>query len=124
MNTSKPDEPRAVRINAGPGHATITLDGADLSGVYAYSLQHDIREALPLLVLHTTTPGGAAWEGMARVAVADPQPPREAIAGFLSGIDPAALEAAALERDDLDGSGHELTRAMLAQLADWATGRR
>lgn len=116
--------PSNVRIVAGAGHAAIQVDGADVGGhVAGYSLTHDIREALPHLVLHVHAPDGAEWEGMARVAVADPQPSGDVIAAFLSGIDPDALYEAVLERDDLDGSSNEITKAILAQLADWAQGK-
>uniref|UniRef100_UPI0005186049 hypothetical protein n=1 Tax=Streptomyces capuensis TaxID=1464056 RepID=UPI0005186049 len=59
----------------------------------------------------------------ARVAVAAPQEPGEAIAQFLASIEPSALENAALNRDDLENVKYDLTRAMLAQLGDWARGR-
>ena len=53
----------------------------------------------------------AAKEGSSRV-----------ITQFLGNVDPAALENAALNRDDLGNSRYDLTRAMLRQLADWARG--
>jgi hypothetical protein len=114
--TERPSEPQAhgVRIDAQPGHATITLDGTPLppDQVTGYALHHDIQAALPTLVLHTRQPAGAAFEGLARVAVADPRP--------ASCIDAEALENAALNRDDLADGRYALTRAMLRQLADAA----
>ncbi|WP_416520004.1 hypothetical protein [Streptomyces achromogenes] len=123
-----PAEPTAhgVRIDAQPGHATITLDGTPLPAgqVVGYELQHDIANTLPMLVLHIRQPAGAVWEGLVRVAVADPQHDAgEHIAAFLAGINPAALEGAALERDDLGNDRYSLTAAILATLADWARGR-
>ncbi|MET8585745.1 hypothetical protein ABZX39_33480 [Streptomyces collinus] len=123
-----PAEPTAhgVRIDAQPGHATITLDGIPLPAgqVVGYELQHDVTNALPMLILHVRQPEGAIWEGLARVAVADPQQDAgEQIAAFLSGISAAALEGAALERDDLGDERYALTAAMLATLQDWARGR-
>jgi hypothetical protein len=115
-----------VRIDAQPGHATIRIDGTPLPAgqVVGYQLEHDVTNALPMLVLHTRQPAGAVWEGLARVAVADPQQDiGEQIADFLSNINPAALEGAALERDDLSNERYGLTAAMLATLADWARGR-
>lgn len=123
-----PTEPTAhgVYIDAQPGHATITIDGSPLPDgqVVGYQLEHDVTNALPMLILHVRQPQGAVWEGLARVAVADPQQDiGEQIAAFLKGINPAALEGAALERDDLSNERYGLTAAILATLADWARGR-
>ncbi|MFD6149363.1 hypothetical protein [Streptomyces sp. NPDC060243] len=122
-----PTEPtaRAVRIDAQPGDARITLDGNPLppGTVTAYQLEHHIQDALPTLILHTRQPGNTLWEGLARVAIATPQDPGEQVVAFLSGIDPAALQRAALDRDDLDPGKHGTTQAILQQLADWAQGR-
>lgn len=115
-----------VQIDAQPGQAAIRLNGELLPAnqVTGYVIQHDVQAALPTLVLHTRQPDSVQWAGLARVAVAEPeQDPGEAIAAFLSSIEPAALHQAALNRNDLDGSKHEVTRAMLQQLADWAQGR-
>lgn len=115
-----------MQIDAAPGRATIRLNGEPLPAnqVTGYVLEHDVAAALPTLVLHTRQPDHVLWQGLARVAIAAPeQDDGQIVAAFLANIDPARLEATALERDDLDGSRHELTRAMLAQLADWAQGR-
>lgn len=125
--TDTPAEPQAhgVRIDAQPGHATITLDGTPLpeGQVTGYTLHHDIQAALPTLVVHTRQPAGAAFEGLARVAVADPRPDSAIVLDFLSTVDPADLENAALNRDDLGPGQYDLTRAMLRQLANWARGQ-
>lgn len=123
-----PLEPTAhgVHIDGQPGHATICIDGTPLprGHIVGYTLEHDIINGLPMLVLHTRHPTGAIWNGFARVAVADPQQDvGEQIASFLGNINPAALEGAALERDDLSDERYGLTAAMLATLADWARGR-
>jgi hypothetical protein len=125
---SAPTEPTAhgVHIEAQPGHATISIDGSPLPDgqVVGYTLEHDVANALPMLVLHVRQPEGAAWEGLARVAVADPQQDvGEQIASFLANINPAALEGAAIEREDLADERYGLTAAMLRTLADWAQGR-
>ena len=126
--TETPEQPQAhgVRIDGQPGHATIVLDGTTLppDQVTGDTLQHSIQDALPLLVLHTRQPDGIVWRGLARVAVATPQDtdPVAVITQFLGNVDPAALENAALNRDDLGNSRYDLTRAMLRQLADWARG--
>jgi hypothetical protein len=121
-------EPRAygVRIDAQPGHATITLDGTPVprEQVTGYVLEHSIADALPMLLLHTRQPSGVVWEGLARVAVADPQHDiGKQIADFLGNISPGALEGAALERDDLSDERYGLTAAMLRTLAAWAQGK-
>jgi hypothetical protein len=122
-----PEQPTAhgVRIEATPGDAVIAVDGEPLprGQVTGYVLQHDIHAALPELILHTRQPAGVIFEGLATVAVAAPQDQSEAIAQFLGGIDPAALQRAALDRPDLDGGKHGVTEAILKQLADWAQGR-
>lgn len=121
-----PTEPTAygVRIDAQPGSASIRIDGAEIGAdVIGYTLQHDVHGALPQLVLHTRQSAGVAFEGLAHVMVADTAPPAEAIRQFLRTINPIELEQAALERDDLGGERYDLTRAMLAQLSDWAEER-
>lgn len=125
--TDTPAEPQArgVRIDALPGHAVIALDGATIRPelLTGYSLHHDIQGGvLPTLILHTRQPDGAAFEGLARVAVADPRPDSDIVLEYLAAIDPAMLENAALNREDLGSSQYDLTRAMLRQLADWARG--
>lgn len=126
--SEQPTQPQAhgVRIDAQPGHVTIALDGTPLppGQLTGYTLHHgDIQGVLPTLVLHTRQPAGAAFEGLARVAVAEPQQDHgRAFQEFLANIDPAALENAALNRDDLGSAKYDLTRAMLAQLAEWARG--
>lgn len=125
--TDSPAEPQArgVRIDALPGHAVIALDGATIRPelLTGYSLHHDIQGGvLPTLILHTRQPSGVAFEGLARVAVADPRPDSDIVLEYLAAIDPAMLENAALNREDLGSSQYDLTRAMLRQLADWARG--
>jgi hypothetical protein len=126
--TEHPAQPQAhgVRIDAQPGHATISIDGTPLppNTVTGYTLQHDIIGGIPLVVLHTRQPDGAAFEGLARVAVGVAESPADIAAGFLDQIDPAELENAALNRDDLGTDKYDLTRAMLRQLTDWARGQQ
>lgn len=125
--TDAPSEPaaRGVRIDAQPGSATIALNGTTLPAdqVTGYQLEHSIADTLPMLILHTRQPDGVAFEGLARVAVAVPHDPGDAIADFVLGLDPAALQQAALDRDDLSGGKTETTEAILKQIADWARGR-
>lgn len=126
--TAQPAEPQAhgLRIDAQPGHATITLDGTPMppGTVTGYTIQHDINAGIPLAVLHTRQPDGVAFEGLARIAVGVTDTPADIVAAFLAQIDPAALENAALNRDDLGTDKYDLTRAMLRQLAHWARGEQ
>ncbi|MDJ0464987.1 hypothetical protein [Streptomyces sp. H27-C3] len=117
------DDPREVRISTDGARANVTVDGIDLSGsLAAYTLEHRANQ-VPLLVLYPRPPvDGVVFDGMTHVAVASEAPPAEAIAAFLTGVDPAALQKAALDRHDLDGTPTELTTAMLRQLMEWATG--
>jgi hypothetical protein len=117
------DEPRHVRITADGVMGTVAIDGTDISkSVQGYNLEHRVGQA-PLLVLYTAPHRGLDFEGLAHVAIGDQTDPGEIVAAFLANIDPAALQKAALNRDDLDGTSSELTKAMLLQLADIAQGR-
>ena len=122
--TETPAEPQAhaVHIDAQPGHATIRIDGEALpaGSVTGYVLQHDVAAALPTLVIHTRQPDGAAFEGLARVAVGVPQTPGEIVARFLAEVDPVLLDQEALNRSDYGGGPGATARAMLATLTDWA----
>jgi hypothetical protein len=122
-----PEEPHAhsVRIEAQPGDATITIDGTPLprGQVTGYQLQHDVHGALPDLILHTRPPESVVFEGLATVAVGVPQDHGDVIADFVLGLDPAAVQRAALDRPDLDGGKTGTTEAILRQIADWARGR-
>ena len=121
-----PSETRAhcVRISAQPGEADISIDGQPLprGQVVGYTLEHDVSRELPLLVLHTRQPEGVLWEGLARVAVADNTDAGQAVAEFVLGLDPAAVQRAALDRTDLSGGKNEITEAILKQIAEWARG--
>ena len=121
-----PEQPTAhsVRIDAHPGHASIRIDDQEIGEyVLGYTIQHDIHSALPQMIIHTRHPCGTLFDALAQVVVAADAFPAEAIRAFLRGINPIELEQAALERDDLSDGRYELTRAMLAQLADWADER-
>lgn len=121
-----PSEPQAhgVRIVAQPGSADISIDGTALprGQVTGYTLQHDIQGMLPLLVLHTRQPDGAAFEGFARVAVGIAKSPGDVVADFLAQVDPVLLDQAALNRADYGGEPGATAVAMLATLTEWARG--
>ncbi|GAA3371202.1 hypothetical protein GCM10020367_20910 [Streptomyces sannanensis] len=121
---------RRVRIQTngpggGPGNL-LEVDGHDLtSSVAAYALTHVAGQFPQLLVeLPPSTTAQSVFEGEAWVVVGEQPDPGQAAAAFLAAIDAAELEKAALARHDLqDGGPHELTRAMLAQLTEWALGK-
>lgn len=122
----QPAEPQArgVRIEAQPGHATISLDGTALppGQVTGYTLTHSVADQLPSLVLHTRQADGVVWEGLARVAVGVDRSPGEIVAAFLAEVDPVLLDQEALNRSDYGGGSGATARAMLATLTDWAKG--
>ena len=114
---------KQVRITAVHATRTVELDGQDISRqVAAYSISQ--RGEQPAEVLLQLTPlVKNEFDGLARVVVGVPPDPGPAAAAFLAAIDPGELERQALARHDLlDGGPHELTRAMLALLSEWARG--
>ncbi|MGW5529388.1 hypothetical protein [Streptomyces xanthochromogenes] len=118
-----PDEPSQVRITADGVTAHLEIESTDVTRmVRGYALEQQVGQPPTLALWLSPRADGTLFDGYARVGVAT-EPTGDTVAGFLANIDPAALERAALERDDLDGTRHELTRAMLGQLADWAQGR-
>lgn len=127
MDTPAPsigDRPRQVRITADGTTGTLHIDGVDFSNlVYAYALQQQAGQP-PQLILHAHPhKQGAEFDGLAHVVVGEEPEPGQAIADFLSSIDPKALEQAALNREDLGDDRYGLARAMLAQAADWAQSK-
>ncbi|MFI0156226.1 hypothetical protein [Streptomyces lydicus] len=121
-----PDQPtgHSVRIDAQPGHASIRIDDHEVGEyVLGYTIQHDIHSALPQMVIHTRQPAGTLFDAFAQVVVAADARPADTIRAFLRTINPIELEQAALERGDLGDERYGLTRAMLAQLAEWADER-
>lgn len=118
------DTPHSVRISSDGISGSVTIDGTDLSrGLRGYTLEQQVGQPPVLVLYKTPNADPVLFEGLAHVAVGDGQDAGEQLAAFLSGIDPAALERAALDSPDLDGSKHEVTRAMLQQLAAWAQGQ-
>jgi hypothetical protein len=119
-------QPRHVTITADGPTARVVLDAADISRhVRGYTVEQRTGER-PVIVLYAHPDAGTVFDGMAQVAVAgqpDEQDQGAVIAAFLANINPASLEDAALNRDDLDDERHCMARAMLAQLADWAQGK-
>ncbi|MFG2022310.1 hypothetical protein [Streptomyces sp. NPDC048825] len=119
-------EPRPVRVTGRGRAAVVEIGGHDISrDLAAYSLAHQAGD-VPRMVIELSPASTATgvFEGLAHVVIGDPPDPGPAAAAFLAAISPAELEKAALARHDLmDGSPHELTRAMLALLREWALGQ-
>ncbi|MFJ4684712.1 hypothetical protein [Streptomyces sp. NPDC088789] len=118
--------PVAVRVTGEGLTAVMEIDGHDVSReVVAYSLTHragGVPQMVVELSEHSTA--GGVFDGLAHVAIGEPPDPGPVAAAFLSVISAAELEKVALTRHDLlDGRPHELTRAMLAVLHEWALGQ-
>lgn len=114
-----------MKVTASGRSAVVEIDGHDASRlVAAYTITQRASEEPEMVVwLAANATGTAVFDGMARVTVGEPPAAGPAAAAFLEAIDPGELEKAALARHDLmDGSAHELTRAMLVQLGEWARG--
>ena len=115
---------RQVRITADQAAGTVVLDGRDISTeVNGYQLSQ--RAGLPaVLVLYLSPLAKDDFEGLAHVVVGEAPDPGPAAAAFLGAIDAGELERQVLARHDLmDGGPHELTRAMLQLLQEWAQGK-
>ncbi|MER5642054.1 hypothetical protein ABT095_34595 [Kitasatospora sp. NPDC002227] len=123
MTPTLPDESSHVRIVADGPTAHLEIDGRDVaSQVQAYPLSHRAGQLPELAILLQPTTSDE-WEGLTRVAVGEPPDPGPAAAAFLGAIDAGELERAVLGRHDLlDGGPGEYTRALLAQLTEWAAG--
>ncbi|MGP8301994.1 hypothetical protein ACTPOK_29555 [Streptomyces inhibens] len=113
----------SVRITARGPKAAIEIDGQRVNpgALNGYTISHHEGEPAQV-VLYSRDHAEAAFEGLARVAVADVLNPGPAAAVFLSAIDAEELERTALARTDLGTGPHSLTQAMLTQLTEWARG--
>nr|BEK65697.1 hypothetical protein KPHV_29240 [Kitasatospora purpeofusca] len=125
MTPITPSELQNVRIQATGPTARLEIDGRDISDqVASYQLRH-AAGGTPELQLVLRPSADPAWEGAARVVVGEAPDPGPAAAAFLAALDPQETERAVLARHDLlDGESHELTRALLTQLTEWALGVR
>lgn len=117
------DQAHWVRVTAD-ADGTVALDGRDISSqVSGYDLRQRVGRPAEL-VLFLSPRVKDEFDGLARVVVGVSPDPGPAAAAFLSAIDAGELERHALARYDLlDGRPHEMTRAMLVLLQDWASGR-
>ncbi|MEV8388666.1 MULTISPECIES: hypothetical protein [unclassified Streptomyces] len=112
-----------VRVTAEGTKASVHIDGIDYSRVVAgYAIHQQAGQTADLVIQFAKGRTSPDFEGSARVAVGVPYEPGPAAAHFLSAIDAGLLEKAALARPDLDGGPHGFTKAVLAQLQQWARG--
>jgi hypothetical protein len=112
-----------VWVTAYGPKVKIEIDGQRLpmSTLTSYTISQHLGEPARLL-LEPEDIGSTVFNGLARVAVVDAPDPGPAAAIFLSAIDAEELEGTALARADLGTGPHSLTRAMLTQLGEWASG--
>lgn len=106
---------------AGAGAYSVSLDGVDVStAVSGIDLQ--FRSGQPAAALIALSPQAdvSAFEGLARVEVAEPSAGTE-VEDFLAAIDPEILESEALANLGL-GDGGSMAGAFLTVLQRWARG--
>ncbi|MDQ0683641.1 hypothetical protein QFZ56_002604 [Streptomyces achromogenes] len=116
-------ELQQVSVTADGSKASILIDGVDYSRVVSgYTLHQQAGKAADLVIQFVQGKTSPDFDGNARVAVGIPYEPGAAAAHFLSAIDAGLLEKAALARPDMDGGPHGFTKAVLAQLQQWARG--
>ncbi|MEU6475331.1 hypothetical protein ABZ858_00300 [Streptomyces sp. NPDC047017] len=112
-----------VKVTADGSKASILIDGVDYSRVVSgYTIHHQAGQAADVVIQLAKGRTCPDFDGHARVAVGVPYEPGPAAAAFLSAMDAGLLEKAALARPDLDGGQHGFTKAVLAQLQQWARG--
>ncbi|MFF0741525.1 hypothetical protein ACFYVL_14110 [Streptomyces sp. NPDC004111] len=112
---------RRVKISASQRDgAVIEIDGHNVaSAVEAYRITQTVDEGPEVTLYVQSGWHGLDFDGFAEVTV-EPADLRHVVIGFLDSVDAAKLDAAVLDRDDLDGAPGELTRGVLAQLREWA----
>ncbi|MET9353613.1 hypothetical protein ABZY14_11515 [Streptomyces sp. NPDC006617] len=116
-------ELQQVSVTADGSKASILIDGTDYSRVVSgYTIHQQAGKAAYLVIQFAQGRTSPDFDGHARVAVGVPYEPGPAAAHFLSAIDAGLLEKAALARPDMDGGPHGFTKAVLAQLQQWARG--
>ncbi|MFC1415434.1 hypothetical protein [Streptacidiphilus cavernicola] len=117
---------RRVRIAADGRTAKVEVDGHDIAPLISgIRLEHWAGKPPELtLAVSPVAVADEVFTGMARVTVGEQPEPGPAAAVFLAAVDAGELERTALARVDLlDGGQHEMTRAMLTVLGEWARGQ-
>lgn len=106
------------------GRGTVTVDGQDLTnslrGIEVRAMYNEPTQ----VALHAVEGRPVEYDGPALVTVVQREQGGDpaALAAWLSQVDPARLEEAALSRADLSAGKHGLVQAMLTTLAEWARG--
>ncbi|GAO08692.1 hypothetical protein TPA0598_04_03280 [Streptomyces lydicamycinicus] len=112
-----------VRVTTDGTKASIQIGGVDYSRVVSgYTIHQLAGQPADLVIQLARGKSGSDFDGFARVAVGVPHEPGPAAAAFLSAMDAGLLEKAALARPDLEGGQYGFTKAVLAQLQQWARG--
>lgn len=123
ITDTPPADMQQVRITADGSKASIQIGGIDYSRVVSgYTIHQQAGHEADLVIQLAKGRNSPDFDGYARVAIGVPHEPGPAAAHFLSAIDASLLEKAALARPDLDGGPHGFTKAVLAQLQQWARG--
>ncbi|MGW6238372.1 hypothetical protein [Streptomyces sp. NPDC055094] len=118
-----PVDIQQVRVTAEGAEASVHIGGIDYSRVLSeYTIHQQAGRVADLVIQFAKGRISPDFEGYARVAVGVPFEPGPAAAHFLSVIDAGLLEKAALARSDLDSGPYGFTKAVLAQLQQWALG--
>lgn len=118
------EQTRHVKVVLDPmGYGTAVVDGQDLTrslvGVEVRSMAGEPTQ----VALHAKRGQAVEFDGEALVTVVLPGAAGPDIARWLADVDPAAVQRAALARDDLANTPEGVTQAILRVLADLATGK-
>lgn len=123
ITDTPPADIQQVRVTADGSKASLLIGGIDYSRVVSgYTIYQQAGQTADLVIQFAKGRTSPDFDGCARVAVGVPYEPGPAAAHFLSAIDAGLLEKAALARPDLGGGPHGFTKAILAQLQQWARG--
>ncbi|MFD5425348.1 hypothetical protein [Streptomyces sp. NPDC127084] len=123
ITDTPPADIQQVWVTTDGSRASIRIDGTDYSHlVSGYTIHQQAGYPADLVLQFAPGRPPPDFDGNARVAIGVPHEPGPAAAHFLSAIDAGLLEKAALARPDMDGGPHGFTKAVLAQLQQWARG--
>lgn len=110
----------AITLPADGSRAQVMVEGVDVTDQVGALRLEAADGRSPILTLVGKAGGAVSGEGIV-VTEGDAPLPADVIVEFLSKIDPARLEQAALARDVPYGESMTMQAALLV-LADWARG--
>jgi hypothetical protein len=100
------------------GFSSVEVNGRDVTDeVQGYRLE-SVQGQPSVVTLYASAAGAIEGEGIVQVQSGDVG---DAVAQFLSNVDPQELERVAIDRSGM-GDGN-LTKLMLETLSDWARGK-